>query len=327
MAHIPLFIFDSEPDAHTIFTVLREPRARVISFLNHIASEEHHHAHPFFVGGPLSWEDVFTRFPFCFEAFDLQTRMLGVEPEAALWERACAGNLTAAYAAFGDFTSKSVNDEHLEAAIEAATGRVEACLFECLDFACGTTLAPLFADPTQRLPHLRKPAHRLAFGDEVLEKLDIHNAFDRRLYERARTVLLERAARTVVERQELIALAAPPTPSRAFTGLNDIRASSCVGPMAKRVFASVRHRNSGRLDLRIEAWPNDACDVDKVTVVVNQQRIERDTSEAGLTWRCQAEAEGHARGFGLDVLVLSDTRKFSGDPRTLGIPLRSLRMR
>jgi hypothetical protein len=323
--HLPLFIFDFENATRKLFTVLREPRARVISLFNHIVNDPNHVGHRFFPD-LMRWKTAFTLPPFCFEGRNCQTRMLGVYPDSALLQKAQAGDLRAFHNCYAEYLNITIEDKHLDRALTVIRGRVTVALHEWLQFATCTNFLPLVANNPESLPEVRVPITRMEVEDELGAAIDMANEYDKALVLGAREIVLRKAADDVLVQGELITLSGAPF---KFTGLHEleIHQGEKLRWTDGKATLPILLPDSVTVQVEVEIWKFDYIVLECVSISAAgiQAKRAKDVGDR-LCWQLTLGSKSGHPVEPIDLIIQSDIRSFSGDYRILGVPIKSIKL-
>jgi hypothetical protein len=324
--HIPLFVLEMENIQRDIFSVFREPHARIRSLINHFASEPHHTAHQILQAEPRRWIDAFDIAAFSFEFANFQTRLLGFRPQGSVWERAKDGNLDAFLSTWAEFLTFEVGEEHVENALGALQGRINCADYELLPFSLATNLSALTSGAAGTLPRVRAPSHRVDISEQLQARIAETNRYDLILYSAAKPMALDQAADEVLRCGELMCLPGAPKP---FLGLH--QPEPYLGNFLRWTNGSASlpillPANSGSTRLRVQVWNVVTPDPTIAIWANGWDSVRSNDSDGNAQWDLTRRAPQGAHAEETVLRIESDTRTFYGDERLLGAPLKSVRV-
>jgi hypothetical protein len=212
--------------------------------------------------------------------------MLGYRPDTETLAAARLGDQKARMQLVSDYFLQSPGERELEIAIDGL-GSMEFGLFECLDYSADLFFSRLSI--SENIPHMRIPTNRVVRESELENKITEMNRLDEALYNHAEALFLERAARNLIDRGEIIDLGGSPWP---YTGLSKLQDCSghlvrWAGPRSKFSIAVPRDREKVTVRIAIldKYAPFDGkavtivCDCDaRVTTHQQGEMIEKHIS-------------------------------------------------
>ena len=186
-AHLPFFVFEAERPKRKLFTVLRDPTARVISNYNYILATPAHSAHHYVKNKGLSLAQCFDHPALKVEVTNFQTKMLGWSARQPIrWPAHERHESEVAFLEFANY----VTGECKGATLEAAISRLENDItFALVDDPVGLAtlcraMVPVDPGPTPRENETPKVAYQVTPADH--EAIITHNALDFALIDYAR---------------------------------------------------------------------------------------------------------------------------------------------
>jgi hypothetical protein len=323
VGHIPAAAFATQfPDCR-VFTILRDPLGRARSAMSHFISEQHHPFHWLIESGAVPFEALFGERPFSSELSNIQCRLLGfdVDAETRLQMQQQSGD---AWRRFGGaFSERPVDDDQLERAI-ALLQRIPFGIFEYFDYSCTQILREFLSEHPPA--HLRAPKRRFEPTAGQIEIMAAANAFDRKLYDAALPLFLERAAEHNISLGELIGLRGAPQP---FEGLDvpELYRDGLLRWTTGAAHLRLAVPRSAAM-VRVSLWNLDGLleRRQQLHVTVDGRDMTPVVKDA-----VQYDYEAHLpadrmRNF-VSVRVDSETTSYPDHGRILGVPLRSVAIR
>lgn len=288
--------------------------------MSHFISEQHHQFHWLIESGVVPFEALFSESPFHSEMSNIQCRLLGFDVDAETRQRMRQQDPDA-WRRFSDGYSGPAEDEHLERAI-ALLQRIRFGIFEYFDYSCTQILRDFLSEHPPA--HLKAPRLRFEPTEDQIEIMEAANAFDRKLYDAALPLFLERAAEhNIALGDDLIKLRAAPQP---YEGLD----------VPELYRDGLLRWTNGAAHLRL-AVPRSAAmvrlslwNLDGILERRQQLRVTVDGREMIPVAKnsVQHDYEAHLpadrkRNF-VSVRIDSETTSYPEHGRTLGVPVRSI---
>lgn len=322
--HIPFFMLAMEDRPREVLCLLRRPIDRVLSAINHFLSEAHHPVHQVLTGGLVDMTDLFHTMPFAMELCNLQTRMLGLCAPRDLIRKARAGDYQAFQELDTSYVLSEVNSEHLERAKSTIETGMQIGIFEHLDYSVSQVLGDLVPSASA-VPHLRAPTRRTETPRALLQTIADANRLDLLLYDFALEHFLQRAARQVLAKGELIDLPGAP---RAFRGLHYLERHQgehlrwTDGDATLDICAPAE---ADRIDLSVKLWDlNGTLERQNVKMTLDGVPVDPAKGEGQFAYDASWRPARAGSVRCVRLAITSTTVTFSGDPRTLGVAIRSI---
>ncbi len=324
--HLPLFILGLENVDRTIFTMIRKPYDRVLSFMNHVLGEPAHVAYPFFMAGLMTDRDFLHTPLLKFQIFNLQTRMLGIIPSEALRDRARAGDLRGFQACMATYRETKLEEHHLEQAMENLR-RLRLGVLDFFPFAITQTFRDISGDrDLSSVPRLSTYPPRVKITDEERELIEKGNQYDSALHRFARNLFLERTALEIMRRGDVVDLPGAPAPFEGMYSADQYRGGLLRWTTDQALMRVCVPPNIERCRVRIESWILESVRCDDLAFVKIGDQLVTKSRREGETLIHEGTCETKVFGSVRELEIRIDSPSSGNDSRKLGLPLRSVRI-